>query len=398
MKTQRLYYDDAYQHEFRAEVTAIRPGWVELDRTAFYPEGGGQPADQGWLNEFAVTDTQVDEQGAIWHQVAEEIAVGTMVSGRIDWQRRFDHMQQHSGQHVLSQAFWQLYQATTVGFHLGEQIVTIDLDRVDLGDSELLQAEELANAVIRGRRQVVAKFVDKDALPLEELRKLPKVTSDIRLVAVEGFDICPCGGTHVRDLGDVGLLKLLSVERRRGNLRVSFVAGRRAYADYQEKHRLLMQLSNLLSQPALEVGTGVSKLLEKVAELEKQLKLAQADRLQQERERLLAGAARVGDTIVVCKQYDQHWTLEQIKELAAQLLEQGKVVAICAAAGDSFRVVLGTSAAIGLHAGNLLKQVVNNHGGKGGGSPQMAQGMVPVEAGERALHELQALVIKELGA
>ncbi len=393
MKTQRLYYDDAYQHQFSAEVIASRPGWVQLDRTAFYPEGGGQPADQGWLNELAVTDTQVDEQGAIWHQVAESVPVGTVVSGRIDWTRRFDHMQQHSGQHVLSQAFWQLYQASTVGFHLGEQLVTIDLDQPDLSDADLLQAEELANAVIRSSRPVVARFVTADKLPLEELRKLPKVTEDIRLVAVEGFDICPCGGTHVRDLGDVGLLKLLSWEKRRGNLRVSFVAGRRAYADYREKHQLLQQLSSTLSQPVMQVGAGVAKLMEKIDELERQLKLMQVERIRQEANRLLADSPRIGQVAVICQHYDLQWTLEQIKDLVAYLLAQGSVVAICAIAEESFRLVLGVGPESGLHAGNLLKQVVGNHSGKGGGSPQLAQGMVPLQAGEHALSELKKAVL-----
>jgi len=393
VKTQRLYYDDAYQNQFSAEVVAVRPGWVQLDRTAFYPEGGGQPADQGWLNELEVTDTQADEQGAIWHQVAEPIPVGAIVTGRIDWPRRFDHMQQHSGQHVLSQAFWQLHQAATVGFHLGEQLVTIDLDRQDLTDADLLQVEELANAVIRSSRPVMASFVTADKLPLHELRKLPKVTEDIRLVAIANFDVCPCGGTHVRDLGDVGLLKLLSWEKRRGNLRVSFIAGKRAYEDYRDKHLLLQQLSSLLSQPVMEVDAGVTKLLGRVDELEKQLKLMQTERIMQEAERLLTDAPRVGSVTIVCQQYDQQWTLEQVKDLVAHLVEHDRVVAMCAIADEHFRMVLGMGAEEGLHAGNLLRQVVVKHSGKGGGSPNLAQGMVPLQVGEQALLELRRTVL-----
>lgn len=388
MKTKRLYYDDQYQHAFSAQVISAKPGWVELDQTVFYPEGGGQPADHGWLNDIPVTDVQVEDDGLIWHQVAEPIAVGTAVSGKIDWQRRFDLMQQHSGQHVLSQAFWQLFSAATVGFHLGEQAVTIDLDRPDFSPEELQQVEDLANAVIRGKRAVVAKFVAKEDLPLAELRKLPKVTEDIRLVTIDGFDICPCGGTHVHDLGDIGLLKLVGAEKRRGNLRVSFVAGRRAYADYLEKHQLLQTLSTLLSQPILEVGIGVERLVGRIAELEKQLKDAEARLQEQEAEQLWAVGETVGSALVICQEFSDR-ELDAVKNLAGVLVSRSGVVAACGLMGDPYRLVLAASPELGLHAGNLLKQVVLAQGGKGGGAPLSAQGAVPKLNGRAALQDLR---------
>ena len=395
MKTKRLYYDDQYQHDFTAQIVSAKPSWVELDQTTFYPEGGGQPADHGWLNAIAVTDTQVDEDGCIWHKVGAEIPVGTKVNGTIDWQRRFDHMQQHTGQHVLSQAFWQLFSAATVGFHLGEQAVTIDLDRPDFSSEELQQVEDLANAVIRGKRSVVARFVAEGDLPLEELRKLPKVSEDIRLVAIEGFDICHCGGTHVHDLGDIGLLKLLAAEKRRGNLRVSFVAGQRAYADYKEKHQLLQKLSTILSQPIPEVGIGVERLVERITELEQQLKDLQGCLLQQEAERLWGTAETVGSALLICQEFSDR-ELDAVKNLASILANRGGVAVVCGLVGNSYRLALAVSPELGLNAGNLLKQVVLAHEGKGGGAPQAAQGAVSQAAGPAALQDLRQAVVAEL--
>lgn len=392
-KTRRLYYEDQYCHSFTAEVIAERPDWVVLDRTAFYPEGGGQPADHGWLAGVAVTDTQVDDAGVIWHRIEQPLALGRTVTGRVDWQRRFDHMQQHSGQHVLSQAFWQLFGAATVGFHLGEQAVTIDIDRPDCTAAELQQAEDLANAVIRSKASVVARFVSQEQLPVEELRKLPKVSEDIRLVAVEGFDICPCGGTHVKDLGEIGLLKLLAWEKRRGNLRVSFVAGKRAYLDYQQKHQTLQHLSGLLSQPIPEVAGGVERLQERNSELEKQLKGLQLQLAEQEAEQLLTTAPLLGQVRLVCQEFSQR-ELEALKQLANGLASRGQVAVVFGLSGEGYRLVAAVSPELDLHVGNLLKQVVTSHGGKGGGAPQAAQGAVPAAQGSAALQALrQAIVV-----
>ncbi|MGI6358778.1 MAG: alanyl-tRNA editing protein [Bacillota bacterium] len=388
MKTNSLYYQDAYLHTFTARVVSTKPGWVELDQTAFYPEGGGQPGDRGWINGVPVTDTQVDEHGTIWHRVERELEIGSEVKGQLDWVRRFDHMQQHSGQHVLSQAFWQLYGAATVGFHLGVESVTIDVDNVNLSDQQLQQAESLANAVIRSKRPVVARFVAKQELPLDQLRKLPKVEEDIRLVAISGFDLCPCGGTHVRDLGDVGLLKLLGSERRKHKLRISFIAGHRAYHDYRQKHQWMMQLSAMLSEPIADVVAGTSKQLERVSELEKEVKTLRTLLLQQEAQALRETAESIGVAKLVWHQSDQR-SVDELKELAALLTAEDKAAAVLALPGESYRLVVGINPDLGLHAGQLLQQVVKAHGGKGGGAPHAAQGMVPEEAGHSAFQQLK---------
>lgn len=392
MPTQKLYYRDPYLHTFAAQVVATKPGWLALDQTAFYPEGGGQPADQGWLQDSRVTDVQMDEQGVIWHRVDLETEVGAQVEGRIDWLRRFDHMQQHTAQHVLSQAFWQLFAAETVGFHLGEQTVTIDLASgdTDLDDMALNQAEALANAKLRGKLVVHSYEVSADMLTVTLLRKLPQVEEDIRLVEIGDFDLCPCGGTHVRDLGEVGLIKVLGSEKKRGNTRVVFVAGQRAYRDYNRKHEQLTALSAMLSEPISGVVDAVERLQARLKELEREEKSLRQQILVLEAGELLVNAEDLGGARSIVQELPTY-TLDQAKFLASYLAEQGPYIALFGIPGEPFRLVAAVSPQLGVPIGPLLKRVVVEHGGRGGGSPTSAQGAVPETAGATALAQLADL-------
>lgn len=387
MQTRKLYYKDPYVHTFNAKVVALKPSWLALDQTAFYPEGGGQPADQGWLQGQSVTDTQIDEQGVVWHQVTLAAAIGDMVEGRIDWLRRFDHMQQHTAQHVLSQAFWQLYQAETVGFHLGEQTVTIDLAGADLDAAALQQAEALANAKLRSKLPVRSQEVPAEMLPAAELRKLPQVDADIRLVEIAGFDLCPCGGTHVRDLGEVGLLKVLSSERKRGNIRVSFLAGHRAYQDYASKHSQLASLSVLLSEPIDNVATAVERSQAKLQELERECNRLSEQILLLEAKELMATAQDFGKVRCIARDLPTH-SLDEAKFLASYLAEQDQILVLFGLPDEPYRLVAAASADIGLPLGAMLRDTVSKYEGRGGGSPTSAQGAVPRSHGPSALAEL----------
>ncbi|MEI7771717.1 MAG: alanyl-tRNA editing protein, partial [Chloroflexales bacterium] len=215
--TERLYYGDSYLREFTATVLAHGEiggrAAVALDRSAFYPEGGGQPADIGALSGLAVADVQ-SEGGVVWHRLAraEDLAalpVGLAVSGTIDWARRLDHMQQHCGQHLLTAAFAAACGLATSSFHLGDGVVTIDLDAPELTAGQARAAEDLANAVIWEDRPVAARFVGPDELATLPLRKPPSVASDVRVVSIAGFDYSACGGTHPRSTGGVGAVWVL---------------------------------------------------------------------------------------------------------------------------------------------------------------------------------------------
>ena len=389
MKTRKLFYEDPYMHSFAAKVVAKKAGWVALDQTAFYPEGGGQPADHGWLQDAYVDDVQIDDSQIIWHQVAADLAVGQAVEGRLDWQRRFDHMQQHTAQHVLSQAFWQLCQAATVGFHLGEQIVTIDLEQVDLSETELNQVEALTNAVLRSKLPVACQQVTKEELAaMADLRKMPLVNDAIRLVGIGDYDVCPCGGTHVRDLGEIGLLKILGTERKRGNLRVSFVAGRRAYHDYEQKHAALVALSALFSEPIETVVQAAHRAQEKMDDLERENKRLREQLLTIEAESLCRQAEMRGSVGLVCAELADK-SLADAKFMAGYLAAQGGMVSILGVPDDLYRLVITVSSDVDVAAGAVLRQILPTYEGKGGGSAATAQGAVALADGRPALHDLQ---------
>ena len=262
MNTDCLYYQDPYLREFAARAIARReingkPA-VALDRTAFYPTGGGQPNDTGTLNGVPVADVIADD-GAIWHVLDAEWT-GDAVTGVLDWPRRFDHMQQHTGQHILSQAFIVEREAETIAFHLGATASTIDLNRADLGPDALAAVEAAANRVLDDARPVTAAFVTQDELARLPLRKPPKVTEAIRIVQVAGFDWSACGGTHVANASQVGLIKITGVERRGAELRVAFRCGGRARGDYARLQALASGLAARFTCAQDEVPDAVERL------------------------------------------------------------------------------------------------------------------------------------------
>jgi len=295
--TERLYYQDCYLREFRAQVveTADAGRRVYLDRTAFYPTSGGQVHDLGVLTasgkEIAITEVADEEDGRILHFAAAPIAVGSQVHGSIDAARRRDHVQQHTGQHVLSAAFIQLFNMPTVSFHMGEESCTIDLETSGLSSAQAQKVELLANEVIAEDRPVSIRFV-----PLEEARKLglrklpPKQTGDLRLIDITNFDLTACGGTHVRATGQIGSILLRKIEKVKQGVRVEFVCGLRAVNTARRDYTTLTEAAALYSSHIYDVpeqvrkslaeakaaGKTQHKLLEELAELYAERLLAQA--------------------------------------------------------------------------------------------------------------------------
>ncbi|WP_322496996.1 alanyl-tRNA editing protein, partial [Chloroflexus sp.] len=246
-ETLRLYYDNSYLTEFTAQVIAVaeRDGQpaLALDRSTFYPEGGGQPADRGWLHDVAadrrweVRDVQSDN-GVVWHLLAasEELpALGAIVTGQIDWQRRFDHMQQHCGQHILTAAFITTCNAPTVSFHLSERSVTIDLAVDELRETQARAAESWANAAVWQNLPVHTRFVTPTDLASIPLRKPPAVSRAVRVVSIGDIDHAACGGTHPARSGEVGAIAVLGWSRQRGMIRVEFACGGRVVAALRER-------------------------------------------------------------------------------------------------------------------------------------------------------------------
>jgi alanyl-tRNA synthetase len=382
LKTERLYYRDAYLKEFDAQVLARRtmngrPA-VVLDRTAFYATGGGQPHDLGVLSTTVEGAVQVldvvAENSSTWHVLTGELQ-GDTVHGAIDWDRRFDHMQQHTGQHVLSQAFIEECDAETVAFHLGERYSTIDIGRTDLDSARLVRAEATANAKVDAALPVTATFVGPEELVQLPLRKPPKVTENVRIVQVAGFDWSACGGTHVANTSQIGLIKVIGTERRGSELRVTFLCGRRARADYARLKALAQGLVarytaaeddilELLDRRAAELEA----LRKDVAELERQWSGSVAASLWSEAEE--RGSVRL---VVVALDA----SVDRAKKVAQELRTRPGVVACIGVRGERPQIIVTRSDDVAADSAHLLRAAVAAGGGRGGGRPDWAQGGVP---------------------
>ncbi len=387
--TQRLYHTDSYLREFDATVIDAHPRdahvGVVLDRTAFYPTSGGQPHDTGTLNNLPVIDVFEDEDDRIVHVVAERLQ--GRVRGTVDWLRRFDHMQQHTGQHILSQACVRALDAQTRAVHLGDEVSTLDLDRPELSSEAIAAVEDLANQIVFEDRPVLVREVEEADLVGLQLRRPPKKHGRIRVVEVEDFDRSACGGTHVRRTGEVGPIKIRRWERFKGGTRVEFFCGWRALRDYRWKNALTLELASQLTVKDAEVLGAVSRLAGQLRDRDRLLADVQ-DRLidLEARQRL---AQTPGPPHLVAEVVSE-WTTAMVTALAGRLAKTAATVAVLGTAEGN--LVIARSADLDLDAAALLTQVVTPHGGRGGGRPAYAQGSVPpshiTEAVEAARREL----------
>lgn len=371
-----LYHLDAYCREFDASVirsiqNASGATGVVLDRTAFYPTSGGQPNDLGTLNDVRVVDVTEDGQGVVhW---LERPLTETSVHGAIDWPRRFDHMQQHTGQHILSQAFLELLNAQTVSFHLGPESCTIDLDRVILEPAALDRVEDRANEIVLADRPIVARFVSPEEVPTLGLRKAPTVSIDIRIVDVEGFDRSPCGGTHCARSGEVGQIALRRAERRGAETRIEFVCGWRALRDQRWRTRALNEMALSFSVKDREVATAVQRLFAEAAEQRRELQQLRGELLPQEAQRLLAQANTWEGRRVVVQAFAGRDVVE-LRRLASLLTASSGVIALLGTGGQQARVVFARSSDAGVDMAGLVSRTCKELGGKGGGQTDLAQG------------------------
>ena len=386
--TERLYLNDTTRQHFAATVIASReldghPA-VRLDRTAFYPAGGGQPHDTGTLNDVAVAEVRSDGD-AIWHLLSKPLAAGSAVQGRIHWPRRWDHMQNHSGQHILTQAFLQSHDADTVAWRLSDHTLTIDLNRAGLDDSALLAAETLANAAIQRNLPITARLVDAAELPTLALRKQPAVNGPVRVVEIAGYDRVACAGTHVASTAEVGLIKILRSERRGTETRIHFVCGGRALADYQRKHEQLRGLAAHLGCAEDEVATAVHRLQAQAESSFRAWRQAQAALVSVEATRLTQAAPPTG----LVSGFYPDWDSDQLKQLTQTL--RGTPGLLIALGGAGSQIHLARSADRSEDAGALLRAALQAVGGRGGGRPDSAQGAAPTaEAAHQALQWIVA--------
>lgn len=381
MMTKRLYYTDSYTTQFEAtllEVTEVEghPALL-LDQSYFYPTSGGQANDLGTIGKWPVIDVIAGENGQVYHVLASQPDVGTLprlIEGEINWSRRYDHMQQHSGQHLLSQTFYRELGMETLSVHFGESESTLDVDAATVTPAQLAQAEAVANELVYANLPITAYFVSDAELASVPLRRPPKVTGEIRIVEIQGYDYSACGGTHVRTTAEIGPIKLLRQERRRGQTRVTFLCGKRALADYVHKHALLTQAAAVYSTDIHQVPELLARAQEQVKTLQRQVEELTTQLLTFEIEEVVATATAIGDHRVVVQSWADR-PVDEMKTLANLLQARSNTIALLAtAAGGKTTVIFARSDDGDVHMGNLLRDALKAFGGGGGGRPEFAQG------------------------
>ena len=400
--TTRLYYNDSFLYDFEAEVREVletpRAGLV-LDQTAFYPTSGGQVFDTGFIasdpnSKLRVTEVAESEDGKLVHylEAPADLKPGTRIRGQIDATRRRDHMQQHSGQHVLSAAFIRLYNIPTVSFHMGDDYCSIDLDTPTLTKEQIESAERLANEIILENRPVDIRFVGRDEAGKLGLRKLPPTERDqLRLIDIRDFDLTACGGTHVAHTGQIAGILLRKTEKVRQGWRVEFVAGQRAVATARRDLTTLTETAALFSANIYDVPQQARKSLDEIRLLRKQYEQSQIELAAAYAAVLLADVPeRSGRKILVRSLSDRD--LNFLKLLAQKLTRLApNVVALLATTSPQPALVFAQSPGQPFDMGALMKDTMTKLGGRGGGSKDLAQGGVPNAEGiEASLQSLAA--------
>lgn len=381
--TEKLYFTDSDLLEFPATIVDVQAmeqaHHIILDRTAFYPTGGGQPNDTGLLDESRVVDVFEDAAGII-HHVVEQIgalAAGQKVEGRIDRARRLDHLQQHSGQHILSQAFVQACGAETRSFHLGSRTSTIDIELQSPTDDHMRAAEEIANAVIFEDRPMRVHLVNEEEARQLPLRKEAAVEGTIRVIEISDFDWSPCGGTHAKGTGQIGLVAIKSYERAKKMTRVEFVCGHRALDEYRMANKTALAVAQLFSAECDAAPELVARAIQENKSLKKRIRELLEIAVTVEATEMLAAATPVGEFKLVRATFDGR-DLEEVRWLASKITQAEPSVALLGTKdAGAARLVFARSAALNQNMGQLLAEACQLLGGRGGGRPELAQGGGP---------------------
>jgi len=374
--TERLYYNDSHLIEFEARVVDLSDrvsGWtaVVLDRTAFYPTGGGQPSDTGTLNGARVVECIDDGDKGVLHVVQGAApSRGATVRGRVDWSRRLDHMQQHTGQHILSQALVTLFNAPTRSFRVLETSCEIDVELNNPTTEIVERGVELANNVIWEDREIAIRNVTPDEAAQLPLRKETTREGELRLIEINGFDLTPCGGTHAYRTGEVGMIAVRSWERAKGLTRIEFVAGVRALADYRKANKSAREVAALFSTGRDDAPQLAAQIMEEHKELNRRIRALEDVAAEAEAEKLFATASD-GVVTRVFEGRDSEW----LKKLAHALIAHPRMVALLASRDkETARLVFARSADASGDMSALMREACSMLDGRGGGRPDMAQG------------------------
>ncbi len=378
IETEKLYYQDAYLQEFTAEVVSCEPSkdvWkVVLNRTAFYPEGGGQPADHGTLNEVRVLDVH-DKAGVVYHTCAAPLKPGQAVSGKIDWSRRFDHMQQHSGEHILSGIICRRFQCDNVGFHLGAESVTIDFN-TEITWEQALEAEQEANEFLCRDEPAEITYPTPEALAALDYRSKKELTGQVRIVAFPGADCCACCGTHVRRAGAINVVKILSCQKFREGVRMEIVCGQRAVAYLSAVYNQAKAVGQQLSVKPLETLAAVERLEAELSAAKVRIAALEQTAFQA----IAAEYAGTGNALLFQPSMKPD-SVRRLADAAAQAC--GGLAAVFAGEAEHWAYALVQSSGQDISA--LVKQMNATLHGRGGGRNGFAQGSL--QSSEEAIRD-----------
>ena len=375
--TRRLYYDDSYACEFQASVVRVEPRdgrlAVWLDRSAFYPTTGGQPFDTGNLGSARVLDVFEDGGGDVIHLVdgAPDLREGGDVRGLVDWPRRFDHMQQHTGQHVLSAACVAMHAAKTVSFHLGADLSTIDLDRA-LTPADIARVESEANRVVWEDRPVTVRYASAEDAAAMRLRKASEREGTLRLIDVEHFDLSACGGTHVRRTGAIGVVVVSGWERFKGGQRIAFACGGRAASRFRLLRDAVDAGGRLLSALPDALAGSIERLQEDARDQKRTIGALRSELARYRAAELAAGGEPHAFGRLVLQSVDGD--AAELKALALALAAQPGVLAVLLSRSSPSLVVAARSADLAVSCDELVETLIRTFGGRGGGKPNLAQG------------------------
>lgn len=365
--TERLFEIDPYIQEFEATVTECveKKGiyHIGLDRSAFFPEGGGQPGDRGWLDDVRVLDTH-EKEGTIWHYTEKPLMKGQKVQGKLNWSLRFSNMQNHAGEHIVSGIIHRRFGYDNVGFHMGTDAISLDING-ELTAEQVRLIEIEANEAIEANLPIIIQTPEKKALDAMSYRSKKEIEGDVRIVEIPGYDLCACCGTHPFRTGEIRMIKILSVQNYKGGVRISMLAGNRAMEDYRKKHDSVVEISHLLSAKTGEVSEGVERLLKEIGDLKYSM-------MQMKREYMAvkAQSAELEDgSICVMENALKGNDLREYASLLSKRVD--RVLALSENGDSQMNYVLID---LGGQAKNLGQEIRQFFDGKGGGQPQMIQG------------------------
>lgn len=367
--TEKLFYQDSHRSTFTAIVQEVRPSGngdeIILDRTAFFPEGGGQSSDTGSLGGVSVSDVQ-EIDGKIIHYTDGPLVEGTEVEGCIDWTERFSKMQQHTGEHIVSGLIHKIYGYHNVGFHLGTDSVTLDFNG-GVPKEKLHEIEQLANEAVAKNLPVQVLYPTDEELSKISYRSKIEIEGQVRIVVIDGYDVCACCAPHVKQTGEIGLIKLVGMQNYKGGVRISMLCGFRALEDYYQKEKNNREIAVMLSAKEYETAVEVERLQEELAM--KKAKIAELERkfLEQKVETLDIS----GEIVCLFEETDPVMT----RELVNLLLKKGAKMAAVFSGNEreGYRYVLGSRSLDVRKNGKLLNEAFH---GRGGGKPEMVQGTV----------------------